>query len=45
LNVHINGFVVLNDDTCALLLLKDDGRSGGGNDEPLVKGTLVEDVN
>ena len=40
--VYINGLVVLNDATAVLLLLNDDGISGGGNVEPLVNVGLFD---
>jgi hypothetical protein len=45
--VHINGLFVLNDETAVLLLLllNDEGISGGGKDEPLVNVTLFDEVN
>lgn len=43
--IHRNGLVVLSDETVVLLLLNDEGISGGGNDEPLENGTLFDDVN
>ncbi len=44
--VHINGlFVLLNDETVVLLLLYDEGISGGGSDEPLLNVGLFDVVN
>ncbi len=37
--------MVLNEEIVVLLLLNDEGISGGGNDEPLVNVTLFDDVN
>jgi len=37
--------VALNEETVVLLLFNDEGISGGGKDEPLVNGTLFDDVN
>jgi len=43
--VHINGLFVLNDEIVVLLLLYDDGISGGGNDGLPVNVALFDDVN
>lgn len=40
--VYINGLFVVNDETVVVLLLNDDGISGGGNVEPLVNVGLFE---
>lgn len=37
--------MVLNEDTVVLLVLYDEGISGGGKDEPLVNVALFDDVN
>jgi hypothetical protein len=43
--IHINGLFVLNAVVAGLLFLYDEGMSGGGNVEPLVKPTLVDELN
>jgi len=39
---HINGLFVLIDEV--VVLLNDEGISGGGNDEPVVKPTLFDEL-